>query len=59
MIRIEAAWLAAEPLGMRVGTDTVLAQVLKSSGPPIPTTPIDLVHEWDPSAQVAPCYPVD
>ncbi|WP_423192543.1 IS66 family insertion sequence element accessory protein TnpB [Cupriavidus sp. H18C2] len=32
MIRIEAIWLATEPLDMRAGTDTVLARVVKVFG---------------------------
>jgi len=32
MIRIEAVWLAVEPLDMRAGTDTALARVLKVFG---------------------------
>lgn len=32
MIRIEAIWLAVEPLDMRAGTDTVLAKVVKVFG---------------------------
>lgn len=32
MIRIDAAWLAVEPLDMRAGTDTALARVVKVFG---------------------------
>lgn len=32
MIRIDAVWLATEPLDMRAGTDTVLARVVKVFG---------------------------
>ena len=32
MIRIEAVWLATEPMDMRVGTDTALARVVKVFG---------------------------
>ena len=32
LIRIEAIWLATEPLDMRAGTDTVLARVVKVFG---------------------------
>lgn len=32
MIRIEAVWMAVEPLDMRAGTDTALARVLKVFG---------------------------
>lgn len=32
MIRIEAMWLATEPLDMRAGTDTALARVVKVFG---------------------------
>lgn len=32
MIRIDAIWLATEPLDMRAGTDTVLARVVKVFG---------------------------
>ena len=32
MIRIEAAWLAVEPLDMRAGTDTALARVVSVFG---------------------------
>lgn len=32
MIRIDAAWLAVEPLGMRAGTDTALARVVAIFG---------------------------
>lgn len=32
MIRIEAIWLAVEPLDMRAGTDTALARVIKVFG---------------------------
>lgn len=32
MIRIEAVWLAVEPLDMRAGTDTALARVVKVFG---------------------------
>ena len=32
MIRIDAAWLAIEPLDMRAGTDTALAQVVRVFG---------------------------
>ena len=29
MIRVEAVWLATEPMDMRAGTDTALARVVK------------------------------
>ncbi len=32
MIRIEAIWLAVEPLDMRAGTDTALARVVQTFG---------------------------
>ena len=32
VIRIEAIWLATEPLDMRAGTDTILARVVKVFG---------------------------
>ncbi len=32
MIRIDAAWLAVEPLDMRAGTDSALARVVKVFG---------------------------
>jgi len=32
VIRIEAVWLAVEPLDMRAGTDTALARVIKVFG---------------------------
>jgi transposase len=32
VIRIEAVWLAIEPLDMRAGTDTALARVVKVFG---------------------------
>jgi transposase len=32
MIRIEAVWLAAEPMDMRAGTDTALARVIHVFG---------------------------
>ena len=32
MIRIEAVWLAVEPLDMRAGTDTALARVIQVFG---------------------------
>jgi transposase len=32
MIRIEAVWLAAEPLDMRAGTESALARVVKVFG---------------------------
>lgn len=32
MIRIDAIWLASEPLDMRAGTDTALARVVKVFG---------------------------
>ena len=32
MIRIDAVWLAAEPLDMRAGTDTALARVVRTFG---------------------------
>lgn len=39
MIRIEAAWLAAAPMDMRAGTDTVLAGLVTVFGTAHPTTP--------------------
>lgn len=32
MIRVDAVWLAVEPLDMRAGTDTALARVIKVFG---------------------------
>ena len=32
MIRVDAVWLASEPLDMRAGTDTVLARVVAAFG---------------------------
>lgn len=32
MIRVDAIWLATEPLDMRAGTDTILARVVKVFG---------------------------
>ncbi len=32
MIRVEAVWLACEPLDMRAGTDSALARVVKVFG---------------------------
>lgn len=32
MIRVEAVWLACEPLDMRAGTETALARVVKVVG---------------------------
>lgn len=32
MIRIDAVWLATEPLDMRAGADTILARVVKVLG---------------------------
>ena len=32
MIRIEAVWLAVQPLDMRVGTDTLLTRVVQVFG---------------------------
>jgi hypothetical protein len=32
MIRIDAAWLAVEPLDMRAGPDTALARVIRVFG---------------------------
>ena len=32
MIRVEAVWLATEPIDMRAGTDTALARVVKVFG---------------------------
>lgn len=32
MIRIDAVWLAAEPIDMRAGTDTALARVVRVFG---------------------------
>jgi transposase len=32
MIRIDAIWLATEPLDLRAGTDTALARVVKAFG---------------------------
>ena len=34
MIRIDAVWLATEPMDMRAGTDTALARVVKVFGAP-------------------------
>ena len=38
MIRIEAVWLAVEPLDMRAGTDTAVARVVKVEDRRAPTT---------------------
>ncbi len=32
MIRIDEIWLSTQPMDMRAGTDTALAQVLKAFG---------------------------
>lgn len=32
MIRIDEVWLSTQPMDMRAGTDTALAQVLKAFG---------------------------
>ena len=36
MIRVEAVWLATEPMDMRAGTDTALARVVKVFGAAYP-----------------------
>ena len=33
MIRIDAVWLATEPIDMRAGTDSALARVVRVFGP--------------------------
>ena len=38
MIRIDAAWLATQPLDMRAGTDTALARVVAAFGAAHPHT---------------------
>ena len=38
MIRVDAAWLAVEPLDMRAGTDSALARVVKVFGSAQPHT---------------------
>ena len=38
MIRIDAVWLAIEPMDMRAGTDTALARVVKVFGAAHPHT---------------------
>lgn len=38
MIRIDAVWLATDPLDMRAGTDTVLARVVQVFGAAHPHT---------------------
>ena len=38
MIRIDAVWLASEPLDMRAGTDTALARVVQVFGAAHPHT---------------------
>ena len=38
MIRIDAVWLATEPLDMRAGTDTALARVVRVFGAAHPHT---------------------
>jgi transposase len=38
VIRIDAVWLATEPLDMRAGTDTALARVVKVFGSAQPHT---------------------
>lgn len=38
MIRIDAVWLATEPMDMRAGTDTALARVVKVFGAAHPHT---------------------
>ena len=38
MIRVDAAWLAVEPLDMRAGTDRALARVVKVFGSAQPHT---------------------
>lgn len=35
MIRIDAIWLATEPLDMRAGTETALARVVAVEPPPL------------------------
>ena len=39
MIRIDAVWLATEPMDMRAGTDTALARVVKVFGAAAPIRP--------------------
>ncbi len=34
MIRVDAIWLAVEPLDMRAGMDTALARVVQAAVPP-------------------------
>lgn len=42
MIRIDAIWLATEPMDMRAGTDTALARVVAVFGAAQPTVLICL-----------------
>lgn len=39
VIRIDAVWLAIDPLDMRAGTDTALARVCRSLVPRVLITP--------------------
>ena len=40
VIRIDAVWIAVEPLDMRAGTDTALARVTRCSAKRVRITPI-------------------
>jgi transposase len=40
MIRVDAVWLATEPMDMRAGTDTALARVVKVFGAARPHLPM-------------------
>ena len=42
MIRVDAVWIATEPMDMRVGTDAALARVVKCLGRRIQITLIYL-----------------
>ena len=39
VIRVDAVWLAVEPLDMRAGTESALARVVNVFGAPARTTP--------------------
>ena len=39
MIRVDAVWMAVEPLDMRAGTEAALGRVVKVFGEARPTTP--------------------
>lgn len=49
MIRVDAIWLATEPLDMRAGTETAMARVGHCSLSPRPTSPPS-THDGPPSS---------